>query len=128
MVKDAEANADEDKKRRETVEIRNQGEAITHGAEKAIADLGEQADPALKGDVEAAVAELKTALEGDDSEDIKAKTEAVSAAMMKMGEAAYQASGASGAEGAEGGQQAAGDDGVVDAEYEEVDEDKSKEA
>ena len=125
MVKDAEANAEEDKKRRETVEIRNQGEAITHGAEKAIADLGEQADPALKGDVEAAVAELKTALEGDDSEDIKAKTEAVSAAMMKMGEAAYQASGAA---DAEGGPQAAADDGVVDAEYEEVDENKSKEA
>ena len=128
MVKDAEANAEEDKKRREQVEIRNQGEAIVHGAEKAIADLGEQADDALKADVETAVADLKTALEGDDSDDIKAKTEAVSAAMMKMGEAAYQASGAEGAEAGAQGAQGAADDGVVDAEYEEVDEDKSKEA
>ena len=125
MVKDAEANAEEDKKRREQVEIRNQGEAIMHGAEKAIADLGDQADAALKADVESAVAELKTALEGDDSEDIKAKTEAVSNAMMKMGEAAYQASGA--AEGAEASA-SADDEGVVDAEYEEVDEDQSKQA
>ena len=128
MVKDAEANAEEDKKRREHVEIRNQGEALVHGAEKAIADLGEQADGALKADVESAVGELKTALEGEDSDDIKAKTEALSAAMMKMGEAAYQASGADAEAGAAQDGAAAGDDGVVDAEFEEVDEDKSKEA
>ena len=125
MVKDAEANAEEDKKRREAVETRNQAEALIHGAEKAITDMGETADAGLKGDVETAIADVKTALEGDDTEEIKAKTEALSQAMMKMGEAAYQASAA--AEGAEAGTPD-NDDGVVDADYEEVDEDKSKEA
>ena len=130
MVQDAEANAEADKKRREEVETRNQAEALVHGAEKAISDMGENADPALKADVEAAAQDVKTALEGDDSDDIKAKTEALSAAMMKMGEAAYQAQGdgaeAANANGAAGAD--ARDDGVVDAEFEEVDDNKAKDA
>ncbi|MGC6529517.1 MAG: Hsp70 family protein, partial [Candidatus Puniceispirillaceae bacterium] len=130
MVQDAEANAEADKKRREEVETRNQAEALVHGAEKAISDMGENADPALKADVEAAAQDVKTALEGDDNDDIKAKTEALSAAMMKMGEAAYQAQGdgaeAANANGAAGAD--AGDDGVVDAEFEEVDDNKAKDA
>ena len=123
MIKDAEANAEADKKRREEVETRNQAEALVHGAEKSIADLGDKAEAGAKAEVEAAVADLKTALEGDDGEAIKAKTETLSAAMMKMGEAAYQA--AEGEPQADGAS-AAGDDGVVDAEFEEVDEDKAK--
>ena len=126
MIKDAEANAEADKKRREEVETRNQAEALVHGAEKSLTERGDKADGALKSDVEAAIAEVKTALEGDDSEDIKAKTEALSNAMMKMGEAAYQAAGGEEgmAEAAAGG--ATNDDGVVDAEFEEVDDDKAK--
>ena len=123
MIKDAEANAEADKKRREEVETRNQAEALVHGAEKSIADLGDKAEAGAKAEVEAAVADLKTALEGDDGEAIKAKTETLSAAMMKMGEAAYQAAED---EPQADGASAAGDDGVVDAEFEEVDEDKAK--
>ena len=124
MIKDAEANAEADKKRREDVETRNQAEALVHGAEKSLTELGDKADGALKSDVEAAIAEVKTALEGDDSEAIKAKTEALSNAMMKMGEAAYQAAG--GEEGMAEAGGATNDDGVVDAEFEEVDDDKAK--
>ena len=84
----------------------------------------------VTADVEAAAQDVKTALEGDDNDDIKAKTEALSAAMMKMGEAAYQAQGdgaeAANANGAAGVD--AGDDGVVDAEFEEVDDNKAKDA
>ena len=126
MVKDAEANAEADKERRDQVEARNQAEALVHGAEKSIADLGDKADAADKAAVESAVGDLKTALEGDDIEDIKAKTEALSTAMMKMGEAAYQAAG--GDEAAAQQADGANDDGVVDADFEEVDEDKAKDA
>ena len=126
MVKDAEANAEADKERRDQVEARNQAEALVHGAEKSIADLGDKADEANKAEVEAAIADLKSALEGDDIEAIKAKTEALSTAMMKMGEAAYQAAG--GDEAAADGGAGANDDGVVDADFEEVNEDKAKDA
>ena len=123
MIKNAEAHAEEDKARREKVETRNQAEALVHAAEKSLSDLGEKADPALKGEVEGAVAELKTALEGEEDAEISAKSEALSQALMKMGEAAYQgeqeAAGAAG-----GGADSAADDGVVDAEFEEVDENK----
>ena len=123
MIKNAEAHAEEDKARREKVETRNQAEALVHAAEKSLSDLGEKADPALKSEVEGAVAELKTALEGEDDAEVKAKSEALSQALMKMGEAAYQgeqeAAGAAG-----GGADSAADDGVVDAEFEEVDESK----
>ena len=126
MVKDAEANAEADKERLVQVEARNQAEALVHGAEKSITDLGDKADAADKAAVESAVGDLKTALEGDDIEDIKAKTEALSTAMMKMGEAAYQAAG--GDEAAAQQADGANDDGVVDADFEEVDEDKAKDA
>ena len=126
MVKDAEANAEADKQRKDEVEARNQAEALVHGAEKSITDLGDKADDAAKADVETAIADLKSALEGDDIEAIKAKTEALSTAMMKMGEAAYQAAG--GDEAAEAAASGANDDGVVDADFEEVDEDKAKDA
>ena len=121
MVKDAEANAEEDKKRREKVEARNQAESLVHGAEKSLADLGDKADPALKEEVEKASEALKEALADEDREDFAAETEALSAALMKVGEAAYAASQEEGAEGAEG---AAGqDDNVVDAEFEDISDD-----
>jgi len=121
MVQDAETYAEQDKERREKVEARNQAEALVHGAEKSISDLGDKADPALKSEVESAITELKTALEGEDDADIKDKSEALSAVLMKMGEAAYQSQQP---EGEEGSAQA-DDDGVVDADFEEVDDDKT---
>ncbi|MCH2564704.1 MAG: molecular chaperone DnaK, partial [SAR116 cluster bacterium] len=120
MVSEAEANAEEDKKRREAVEKRNQGEALVHGAEKAIADLGDKAEPAAKAEVEAGIAALKEALEGDDVDAIAAKSAELSQSMMKMGEAAYQAEQAAGPDGAAPG--ADGEETVVDAEFEEVDD------
>ena len=126
MIKDAETYAEEDKARREEVEARNRAEALLHTAEKTMSDLGDKADDAVKAEVESGVAELKTALEGNDAADIAAKAETLSAAMMKMGEAAYQAEPEAGE--AEAGNTASdgandGDD-VVDAEFEEVEDDQ----
>ena len=123
MVQDAESYAEEDKARREKVETRNQAEALAHGAQKSIDDLGDKAEPAVKAEVEAGIVELNTAMEGDDDEDIKAKSEALSSVLMKMGEAAYQAEQAEG--GAEGaGAEQADDADVVDADFEEVDDEQ----
>ncbi len=118
MVQDAEANAEEDKKRREKVEARNQAESLVHGAEKSLADLGDKADPALKEEVEKAVADLKEALADEDKDDFGPQTEALSAVLMKMGEAAYAAEQA---EAGEDNAEASNDETVVDAEFEEVD-------
>ena len=122
MVKDAEANAEEDKKRREKVESRNTAESLVHGAEKSLADLGDKADEALKADVEKAVADMKAALEDEDRDDFAAETEVLSAAMMKLGEAAYAANADGEGENADGDAAGNDDETVVDAEYEEVDD------
>ena len=119
MVNDAEANAEEDKKRREAAETRNQGEALVHGAEKAIADLGDKADPDAKAEVEAGIAALKETLAGDDMEAISSSSAALSQSMMKMGEAAYQAEGDASEPTGEDG--SSDDETVVDADFEEVD-------
>jgi molecular chaperone DnaK len=119
MVNDAEANAEEDKKRREAAETRNQGEALVHGAEKAIADLGDKADPDAKAEVEVGIAALKEALAGDDMEAISSSSAALSQSMMKMGEAAYQAEGDASEPTGEDG--SSDDETVVDADFEEVD-------
>ena len=123
MVKDAELYAEDDKKRRETVETRNQAEALTHTAEKTLSDLGDKAESALRTEVESAVSEVKSALEGDDEALIKEKTEALSTVMMKLGEAAYstEPSNASEDHTAQQGSGAAEDD-VVDADFEEIDD------
>ena len=125
MIKDAEAHADEDKKAHELVNAKNAAENMIHGTEKSIKDLGDKVEADEKTAAEEAIAELKTALEGDDKEAIEAKTEALTAAAGKIAEKAYaeqQAeSGEPGAEQAEGG---AADDDVVDAEFEEVKEGK----
>jgi molecular chaperone DnaK len=119
MVNDAEANAEEDRKRREAAETRNQGEALVHGAEKAIADLGDKADPDAKAEVEAGIAALKEALAGDDMKAISSSSAALSQSMMKMGEAAYQAEGDASEPTGEDG--SSDDETVVDADFEEVD-------
>ncbi len=121
MVREAEANAAEDKKRKELVEANNQADALIHSTEKALAEFGDKVGETEKSAIEAAVADLKSAKGGEDVEAIKAKTQALAQASMKLGEAMYQAQ--AGAPG-EGDESEAADDGVVDAEFEEVDDDK----
>ena len=119
MVAEAEANAESDKERRAEVETRNQGEALIHGAEKAIDDLGDKADPQAKAEVEIGVEALREALDGGDMEAISSKSAELSKVMMKMGEAAYQAE--ADADGEAGDGETGDDESVVDAEFEEVD-------
>ncbi|MBB3931064.1 molecular chaperone DnaK [Kaistia hirudinis] len=123
MVKDAEAHAAEDKKRREVVEAKNQGEALVHSTEKSLAEYGTKISAADKSAIEAAIADLKSALEGDDAEAISQKANVLAQASMKLGEAMYAAS-----QEGEGAAEAAGKDDVVDADFEEVDDDKKKSA
>ena len=125
MIKDAEANADADKARREAVEAKNQAEALIHSTEKSLKDYGDKVSGDDKAAIETALAALKTAVEGDDAEDIKAKTQTLAEASMKLGQAMYES--AQGEEGGEGAADArAEDDDVVDADFEEIDEDKKK--
>ncbi len=130
MVKDAESHADEDKKRRELVEAKNQGESLIHQSEQQISEHGEKLSEDDKKKVEDAAAELKTALESDDLEAIQAKTQNLAQASMKIGEAIYgQQQGQGGGETqAEDGDSAdvSGDEDVVDAEFEEVDNEDKK--
>jgi molecular chaperone DnaK len=118
MVKDAEANAAEDKKRREAVDAKNHADALVHSTEKALAEHGDKVAENERRAIEDAVSDLKEALKGDDAEAIKAKTNTVAQASMKLGEAMY----AQQAE-ADAKKDAAKDD-VVDAEFTEVDDDK----
>ncbi|MEI2385667.1 molecular chaperone DnaK [Breoghania sp. JC706] len=125
MVKDAEAHAEEDKKRKELVEAKNQAEALIHSTEKTLAEHGDKVSAADKSTIEAALAELKSANEGDDVEAIKAASQKLAEASMKLGEAMYQAQQAEGGETSEAGESAGGEaDDVVDADFEEVDDDK----
>jgi molecular chaperone DnaK len=126
-VKDAEQNADADKKRRESVEVKNQAEALVHSSEKSLKDFGDKVSADDRKAIEDAIAALKTAAEGDDVEDIKAKTNALAEASMKLGQAMYEASQADQAASAETGEKAAaGNEDVVDADFEEIDEDDDK--
>jgi len=129
MVKDAELNAAEDKLRRELVDAKNQGEAMIHSAEKSVSEHGDKVSAADKSTIEAAVTALKSALEGDDVENIKAKTNELVQASMKLGEAMYKAQ--QGAEGAAADGAAAQDahahkDDVIDADFKEVGGDDKK--
>jgi molecular chaperone DnaK len=122
MVKEAEANAAEDKLRKELVEAKNHADALIHSTEKAMAEHGNKVSAADKSAIEAAIAELKSALEGEDASAIQAKTQALMQVSMKLGEAMYKAGAAS--EGAEASAENPADEGVVDAEFEEVSDDK----
>ncbi|WP_186395456.1 MULTISPECIES: molecular chaperone DnaK [unclassified Stappia] len=131
MVKDAEAHADEDKKRKALVEAKNQGEALVHSTEKSLKDYGDKVSADEKGAIETAMANLKSALEGENLEDIQAKTQALAEASMKLGEAMYKAAQAAedAGESAAGDDASRADDDVVDADFEEVrDEDDKKSA
>ena len=124
MVKEAEAHAEEDRKRRELVEVKNQGEQLIHQTEKTLKELGDKVAASDKSVVENAITELKTALEGDNIDDIKQKSNALAQAAMKLGEHMYQsdADKSSGGSGASSGP--AADDNIVDADFEDVDDDK----
>jgi len=119
MVKDAEANAAEDKKRREAVDAKNHADALVHSTEKALAEHGSKVEEPERRAIEDAVSDLKEALKGDDAEAIKAKTNTLAQASMKLGEAMYKQQAESDA-----AKDAAKDD-VVDAEFTEVDDDKN---
>ncbi|NEJ68975.1 molecular chaperone DnaK [Rhizobium phaseoli] len=129
MVKDAEAHASEDKKRRESVEARNQAESLIHSSEKSLKDYGDKVSEADRTAISDAIAALKTASEASepDADDIKAKTQTLMEVSMKLGQAIYEAQQAEG--GAAGDASAEGGDNVVDADYEEIkDDDRKKSA
>jgi molecular chaperone DnaK len=126
MVKEAEQNADADKKKREAVEAKNQGESLIHSTEKSLKDYGDKVSAEDKGAIEAAITSLKGVLEGDDAEVIKEKTAALAEVSMKLGEAMYKASQAEAEASASGEGQK--DDDVVDADFTEVKDDDQKSA
>ncbi len=126
MVKEAEANAEADKRKREAVEAKNQGESLIHSTEKSLKDYGDKVSAEDKTAIETAITDLRAVLDGDDAEAIRARTEALAQASMKLGEAMYKASQAEAEAKANG--TAESDDDVVDAEFEEVKDDDQKSA
>jgi len=127
MVQEAEQFAEDDKKRRAAAEARNQAESLIHTTEQQLREHGDKVDASVKTEIETALAEAKTAVEGGDAEQMTQKTQALAQAAMKLGEAMYKAQqeqGAAGGEaGAEAGESSAQpDEEVVDAEFSEVDE------
>ena len=130
MVKDAEANAEADKKKREEVDVKNQAESLVFQVEKNLKEHGEKINADDKSKIESDLKDLKEAVEKNDLDAMKQKTQDLTQSSMKMGEAMYKdqqaAGGASGAEQPQSDpkQEASKDDDVIDADYEEVDEDK----
>jgi len=127
MVKDAEQFAEEDKKRRAAAEAKNNAESLVHTTEKQLEEHGDKVDASLKSEIEAAVAETKTAIESGDSDAMTTKSEALAQVAMKLGQAIYEKEQAAAAASDGGGEAAAdadgkGDEDVVDAEFSEVDE------
>ena len=133
MVREAEANAEADKKRREFVEAKNHADAMIHQVEKTLKENEDKVAAADKAECEQAIAAARTAMEGTDADALKAATDRLSQAAMKIGEAMYKAQQAAGEAGGPQGPGAAGaapggDDKVVDAEFEEVDDQRKKSA
>ncbi len=133
MVKDAELHAEEDKKQRELVDARNQAEALIHTTERTLSEAGEQVPEEDKKGVQDAIADLRTAAEGEDTDAIKQKTEHLAQVSSKLGEAMYRAqqeAASGGGDGSAGGDgessTSSSDEGVVDADFEEVDEDQKR--
>ncbi|MCJ8190331.1 molecular chaperone DnaK [Sphingomicrobium aestuariivivum] len=129
MVQEAEQYADDDKKRKETAEVRNQADSLVHTTEKQLEEHGDKVDEATKAEIQSKLTELKDALGGDDAEAIKSKSEALAQEAMKLGQAIYQAEQAQGADASAGDTAdadagKADDEEVVDAEFSEVDEDE----
>jgi molecular chaperone DnaK len=125
MVGDAEVHADEDRRFRELVETRNKADALVHSTQKALADLGDKVSGSERADIEAKLGELRDALKGDDRGVIETKAAALSAAAAGLAQKAYEQASQASAGGA-GANTGAQDSGVVDAEFEEVKDDKGK--
>ncbi len=125
MVRDAEAFAEEDKKRRASAEAKNNAESLIHTTERQLADNGDKVDAALKSEIEAAVAEAKSAVESGDADRMTEKSQALAQVAMKLGQAIYEKqSQAEASPGAPGAQAGGAADDVVDAEFSEVDDTK----
>ncbi|WP_171097471.1 MULTISPECIES: molecular chaperone DnaK [unclassified Ruegeria] len=124
MVKDAEENAEADKARKELVEAKNQAESLVHATEKSIEDHGDKVDPSTVEAIELAVAALKDELETDNADKIKAGIQNVTEAAMKLGEAIYKAQSEEAEDEPAAADAAPGDDDIVDAEFEDLDDDK----
>jgi molecular chaperone DnaK len=124
MVRDAEAFAEEDKKRREAAEAKNNAESLVHTTEKQIEEHKDKVDAGLVTEIEAAIVETKAAIEGGDPEAMKEKSNALAQVAMKLGQAIYEQEQASGTAEAATAEEAPADDTIVDAEFSEVDEDK----
>jgi molecular chaperone DnaK len=130
MVKEAEQFAEEDKVRKAAAEAKNQGESLVHSTEKQLAEHGDKVSSDVKTEIETALAEAKTALEGGDTETINTKTQALAQAAMKLGQAMYEQQQAEGAASAnadaagadDAASEAPADEDVVDAEFSEVDD------
>ncbi len=135
MVKEAEQFADEDKKRRAGAEAKNNAESLIHSTERQLAEHGDKVEPAIKSEIESAISEARTAVEGGDPEQMTEKTNALAQSAMKLGEAIYKSQQAeteaaagpdAGTSPPEGEQQPAGEEEVVDAEFSEVNGDEEK--
>jgi molecular chaperone DnaK len=127
MVKDAEENAESDKKRRELVEARNQAESLIHSTEKSVEEHGDKVDPTTVEAIELAIAALKDTLEGEDAGKIRSGIQNVTEAAMKLGEAIYKAEQAKSERGADDEDGPRGvDDDIVDADFEDLDDDKRR--
>jgi len=128
MVREAEQFAEEDKQRRAGAEAKNNAESLVHSTERQLEEHGDKVDASLKAEIEGAIAETRTALEGGDTESIKAKAQSLAQSAMKLGQAIYEreqaAPGAAGGQTADAEPAAAGAEEVVDAEFSEVDENK----
>ncbi len=124
MVKDAEAHSAEDKKKRELIEARNQADSLVYSTEKSLGEHGQKVDEATRAAIQSAITELKQAMEGSDVEVIQKKTEALAQASHKLAEAMYQQSQAGAAPEGEAPKGGAGQEDVVEAEFEEVDDKK----
>jgi molecular chaperone DnaK len=129
MVKDAEAHAEEDKKRKELIDAKNQADSLIYSTEKALGEHGEKIEASEKSAIETTIGELKSAIEAEELETIQTKTQELAQVSMKLGEAMYQSSSDDEGGGTGGGETGGGgQDDVVDADFEEVDDDKKKSA
>jgi molecular chaperone DnaK len=126
MMKDAESHAEEDQKAREVADVKNGAENLVYSTEKSLRDMGDKVDAATREQIESAAAEVKKALDGDDVDDIKAKTDALMQASHKLAEAVYQQAQQEQATGGDGSSTTSGDENVEEGDYEVIDEDEGK--
>ncbi|MEZ5904451.1 MAG: molecular chaperone DnaK [Geminicoccaceae bacterium] len=129
MVKEAAEHAEEDKQRRAVIEAKNQADSLIYSTEKSLKEYGDKLEAGDRTAIEGAITELKGVLDSEDPEAIKAKSDALAQVAMKLGEAMYKSQQAGeGGDSGDGGSASSGSDDVVDAEFEEVDDEKKKSA